>query len=78
MSYELQNDSGTLFKNNKKTDGDKLPDYTGNIKINGTEKRLAAWVKQGAKGAFLSLKISEPYEQKSSSQGNANSGDLPF
>ena len=41
MAYELQDNSGTLFKNNKKQDGDKLPDYTGNIKINGQELRIA-------------------------------------
>lgn len=86
MAYELQDNSGTLFKNNKKQDGDKLPDYTGNVKINGKELRIAGWVKSGAKGSFLSLKISEhqPSEKFSDNlktkpvSTNSNSDDLPF
>ena len=61
--YEQQDNSGALFRNNKKQEGDKLPDYNGTIKINGVEKQIAGWVRQGAKGSFLSLKISEPYKK---------------
>ena len=32
--YEQQDNSGALFRNNKKQEGDKLPDYNGTIKIN--------------------------------------------
>ena len=82
MAYELQDNSGTLFKNNKKQDGDKLPDYTGNVKINGKELRIAGWVKSGAKGSFLSLKISEhqPSDNLKTkvASPNSNSDDLPF
>lgn len=63
MSYELQDNSGTLFRNSKKQEGDKLPDYNGTIKVDGVEKQIAGWVRQGAKGTFLSLKISEPYKK---------------
>ena len=82
MSYELQDNSGTLFRNNKKQDGDKLPDYNGTIKINGVEKQIAGWVRQGAKGSFLSLKISEPYKKpldaKVVKTKTEDSDDLPF
>lgn len=82
MSYELQDNSGSLFRNNKKQDGDKQPDYRGSAKVNGVEKEIAAWVKQGAKGTFLSIKFSAPYqkpsEQKSPAFKKEDSGDLPF
>jgi hypothetical protein len=47
---------GVLFKNDKKTT-DKHPDYTGKIDVNGTEFKLAAWIKTGGKGKFMSLSI---------------------
>ena len=80
--YEQQDNSGALFRNNKKQEGDKLPDYNGTIKINGVEKQIAGWVKQGAKGSFLSLKISEPYKKpldaKVVKTKTEDSDDLPF
>lgn len=80
--YEQQDNSGALFRNNKKQEGDKLPDYNGTIKINGVEKQIAGWVKQGAKGSFLSLKISEPYRKpldaKVVKTKTEDSDDLPF
>lgn len=80
--YEQQDNSGALFRNNKKQEGDKLPDYNGTIKVNGVEKQIAGWVRQGAKGSFLSLKISEPYkkplEAKVVKTKTEDSDDLPF
>ena len=80
--YEKQDNSGALFRNNKKQEGDKLPDYNGTIKINGVEKQIAGWVRQGAKGSFLSLKISEPYKKpldaKVVKTKTEDSDDLPF
>ena len=80
--YEQQDNSGALFRNNKKQEGDKLPDYNGTIKINGVEKQIAGWVRQGAKGSFLSLKISEPYKKpldaKVVKPKTEDSDDLPF
>jgi hypothetical protein len=52
---------GVLFPNDK--DGnDSRPDYTGKINIDGTEKRLAAWVTESTTGnvsQFLKLVVSE-------------------
>lgn len=80
--YEQQDNSGALFRNNKKQEGDKLPDYNGTIKVNGVEKQIAGWVRQGAKGSFLSLKISEPYKKpldaKVVKTKTEDSDDLPF
>lgn len=73
MAYEQKPNSGSLFKNDKKT-SDKHPDYTGKWKdANGKEWQLAAWVKEGNKGKFFSLSASEPR------QGNSSDSDpLPF
>jgi hypothetical protein len=56
--------NGALFKNLKKaTDEGKpsWPDYVGDITINGTKYRLASWLKDGAKGKYLSLSA-RPFE----------------
>jgi hypothetical protein len=50
----LSEGSGHLNPNpNKKTD--KHPDYTGFVKIEGVIIKLAAWVKDGKYGKFLTL-----------------------
>ena len=70
MAYEQKPGDGTLFKNEKTTD--KQPDYTGSIiTLDGKKFRLAAWVKEGNKGKFLSIKLSE-FQKKE--EGN----ELPF
>lgn len=63
MAFELKDGSGTLFRNDK--DGnDKRPDYRGELKLlNGETIKLAGWIKEGAKGKFLSLSVDKPREQ---------------
>ena len=61
MAYEHNNGNGSLFKNTNKTN-DNQPDYSGSIKLqDGTNQQIAAWVKDGAKGKFFSIKLSDPY-----------------
>lgn len=70
------NGKGVLFKNNKKTKAGQ-PDYTGNFILTaelmqawheemGTQPELkvdlAAWIKPGKSGSFLSLSVSAPYK----------------
>lgn len=53
---------GVLFQNDK-GDNENRPDYTGKINVDGTEKRLAAWVKNSDKvGDYLSISVSDPQE----------------
>lgn len=63
MAYTQKENTGVLFKNNKKTD-DKQPDYTGNILIGTEELRLAGWIKEGKNGKFLSIKATEQTSKK--------------
>jgi len=71
--------SGILFKNDYKDDNPKAPDYKGKINIGGEEKELAAWVKKGKNGKFLSLSVSEPYDKgESNDKGNNPPENDPF
>lgn len=54
---EQKLNSGVLFKNEKKTE--KHPDYTGSLKTESGDFQMAAWVKQGKKGPFLSVSITK-------------------
>ncbi len=51
---EQHDGSGILFKNDRKSE-EKHPDYTGTITVHGEQLQLSAWIKQGAKGKFMSL-----------------------
>ena len=54
---------GVLFKNDKEGNENR-PCYTGKINVDGRELRLAAWIKQGQKGKFMSLNVSEFQQQR--------------
>lgn len=60
MTYEMKNDTATLFKNDRK-EKDTQPDYTGKIKQDGKERQLAAWITKSKDGSktYMSLKISD-------------------
>lgn len=75
-AYEQKPNSGTLFKNDRKT-ATNHPDYQGTWKdANGKEWQFAAWVKEGKKGKFLSVSASEKRQANRSNLGVQD--DLPF
>ena len=49
MSYEQRDNSGSLFKNDKKTT-DKHPDRKGSAMIDGVNYWVSGWVKQDKNG----------------------------
>lgn len=53
MSGQRDN-SGVLFKNDRK-EADNHPDYEGRCMIDGKEFWMKAWIKDGAKGKFMSF-----------------------
>lgn len=56
--------SGAIFSNNYKSEGDSKPDYKGKIDVDGKAKEIALWVRTDKNGAkYFSVKISEPYQQ---------------
>jgi hypothetical protein len=73
MPYDNTN-SGALFRDTEKK-SEKAPDYTGKLDVDGREYRIAGWLKDGKRGKFLSLKISEPRAQQATAS-NPGGGDL--
>jgi len=65
MPYEQRNNSGSLFKNDRKQN-ERQPDYNGNAVINGKPMRISAWIKKSQNGTtFMSLAFDEPMQQQS-------------
>lgn len=56
--FQQKPNTGSLFKNDRK-EKDTHPDYTGTINLGGKSMRLSAWIKEGKKGKWMSLSVSE-------------------
>lgn len=54
MAYEQRDNSGTVFVNDRK-ESEKHPDRTGTAMIDGVMYYVSGWIKEGAKGKFMSL-----------------------
>lgn len=68
MSYEHKPNTFSLFKNDKQGN-DKRPDYTGTgADADGNPIRVSAWLKDGAKGKFMSCRI-EPQQERVGKSG---------
>jgi hypothetical protein len=84
MAIEIENDGqGLMFWNDKRSE--KAPDITGVFKIDGVQYQLAAWAKDGNKGEFFSLKVTEDdYEEseggspRRASQSRGNGGGSSY
>jgi hypothetical protein len=67
MAYEQKDNSGTLFKNDRR-EKDSHPHAKGSAMIDGVDYWVSAWTKDGAKGKFQSLSFQrkEPKPQQQS------------
>lgn len=61
MAYEMKELSGTIFNNDRK-EKETHPDRTGRCLIEGRQYYISGWIKEGAKGKFLSLAF-KPVEE---------------
>lgn len=61
MQYDNTN-SGVLFKN--QSENEKAPAYKGKINVGGKDYELAAWIREGKSGKFMSLKVQEPRQKQ--------------
>ena len=79
--FKHKTNSGSLFKNDRK-EKDTHPDYRGTINVDGREWEISAWLKDGAKGKFMSLAVKEPYQKGGGANtgysGLDDGGDIPF
>jgi hypothetical protein len=75
MAYEMRENSGSVFKNDRKREGKKDADYTGSINVDGVEYWINGWLKKSDdKPSWLSLSVS-PKEKKASTKESAASFD---
>jgi len=74
-----RDNSGYLFKNDRKETGNH-PDYRGNIKVDGQEYWISAWIKEGKNGKFMGLAVNprEPMPSKASNSVANMDDDVPF
>ena len=54
MAYEQKDNSGAIFRNDKK-ETDNHPDRRGDCLIDGKAYWISGWIKEGKNGQFLSL-----------------------
>jgi uncharacterized protein (DUF736 family) len=82
MAYEQRDNSGSLFKNDKK-ETDNHPDYNGSAIVGGQEVWMSAWLKTASNGKkFMSFSF-KPKDQQAKPVAKSASApeiddDLPF
>lgn len=78
MAFEMRELSGSLFKNEKKTE-EKHPQMQGSCLIDGVEYYISAWTKEGTKGRFQSLAFKRKDAKPDAKPAPADDDDsIPF
>ena len=67
MAYNEDN-TGVLFKNDRKEPGDKRPDYKGHGNFGGVDFDISAWIRTSTKDGskFMSIQFQPPYKKPQS------------
>lgn len=67
MTEYDNNCRGVLFKNKRKEEGDKKPEYTGSLNVDGVDYFLDAWLKTSQAGEkFMSVSVKRKDKQAGS------------
>lgn len=83
MSFEQRDNSGALFRNDKK-EKDTHPNATGTAMIDGVVYYISAWTKEGKSGRFQSLSFKRKDETQSKTKSAPSQStdefndDVPF
>jgi hypothetical protein len=76
VAFEQKDGQGAIFKNDN-GDNPARPDYKGNCQIDGKTLSISAWVKEGTKGKFLSMKFEPPREEGASTVNRSKPAAKP-
>lgn len=76
MAFEHRDNSGALFRNKK--ENDNQPDYTGEARIGGKVYRMAAWLKDGKKGKWMSFSFSDKADAPAKKRPEEIDDDIPW
>ena len=71
MGWELRDNQGSLFKNERKNN-DRHPHMTGTCMIDGVVYYISAWTKEGANGRFQSLAFKRKEDDGNGTDGGNN------
>lgn len=63
MNYEMKDNTGTLFRNEKKQ-SETQPDYRGEALVNGESVWMSAWLNTSAKGTKYMKFAFSPKEER--------------
>lgn len=74
MAYEQKDNTGSLFKNDRR-EKDSHPHAKGSATIDGVEYWVSAWTKEGQKGRWQSLSFQRKDEKPAAKR---NSDDAPW
>jgi len=76
---ETKNNTGAIFKNDKKT-SENQPDYKGKVNVNGADMEVALWLKESKSGTkYFSATFQEPYvKPEARVVTDEQDDDLPF
>jgi len=70
---------GVLFRNDRKAEGSKQPDYRGEGNYGGTDFEIAGWLRDSARGTkFLSLSFQPKRDAANQAPRKPQEEDVPF
>jgi len=77
--YEMKENQLMVFKNTKKEEGSRQPDYWGKVMIDGVEKRVSLWLEVSQAGkSYMSGRISDYEPKEPESTPAPQNADAPF